>query len=287
MKLKYKIIRKLNTLSATEWDLLLYAIKRADQDTGIAYGVYYRDVIKDTGMCKQSFYNALWGLVKKGVIRVTRASDLDYDICVLDNGFPDHDWSEGYVKLSREVFHSKNFKKLKAHEKYLLMEFLKGTHENGHSMCIGVEKFYQKFQEILGVTRRVIREYLHNLKKFFSIGIKDGKYYITYLHSVFEDKERRGKAERSWHLEQFVRAECHRQHITYDEKALTETAYLPVQYQACGKKDWLLSVLKACISKSAEGIRFKDRTLKDKYTCKTGTGYSRWFYGPVGQALNP
>lgn len=268
MKLKYKIIHKLNTLNATEWALLLYVARRADQDTGTACGVYYRDVMRDTGMCKQSFYNALGGLEEKGIARVSRMSDVDYDICILDNGFPEHEWSDGYVKLSRKVFHSKSFKKLKAHEKYLLMEFMKSTHENGHSLCIGVEKFFQKYQEILGVTRRVIREYLHKLKKFFSIGIKDGKYYITYLHSVFEDKEHSGKSERSWHLEQVVRSECNRQHISYDDEALAETAYLPVQYQGCGKKEWLLSVLRACIAKSVEGIRFKDRELKDRYIHK-------------------
>lgn len=266
MKIKHEIIPKTNVLTAKEWDLLLYIISIEDQETGFVEGVHYRDVMKYTGMCKQSFYNAMGGLEQKNIVKVTRTSEVDYNMLILDNGFPDHNW-RGYVKLSRKVFRTEKFRKLKAHEKYMLFEFLKGTYENGHSMCIGVKKFYEKFQQLLGVTVRVLRSYLHNLKKFFSIGIKNGKYYITYLHSVFEDKDHSGKSEESVHLEQLVKKECHRNHISFDDDNLEDTAYLVKQYRTYqdGGTKGIIELLMYCIRMSIEGIRWKDRMLQSRY----------------------
>lgn len=270
MKIKYAIIPKLNTLSAKEMDLFLFMVKRQDQYTGCVEGIYYREAMKVTGMCKQSFYNALKGLEKKGIITVTKVSDMDYDICILGNAFPNREaWKEGYVKLNRKAFRSKAFWALKAHEKYLLLEFLKGTHENGHSIRIGVDMLYEKYKKILGVSKRVLRSYLHNLRKFFSIGIKDGKYYITYLHSVFET-ERGAKSEERQHWEHLVRKECWRNHVPEEEKNIEDTAELVHQYRQNLEDGTIgmLRILMRCIGRSVEGIERKKRKLNAKYVHK-------------------
>lgn len=266
MKIKYKIIEKLNTLTAKEMELFFYIVQHMNQAAGSTAGVHYRDVTKQTGMCKQSFYNALRGLEEKGVVAISRSSEIDYDIWILGNDFPNQgSYTEGYVNLNRMAFRSRNFKRLKAHEKYLLLEFMKGTHENGHSLQIGVDRLYQKFMEILGVTKRVLRGYLHSLKKFFSIGVKDGKYYITYLHSVFHDRYH-GKAEENWYLEHEARKECRRRHTSYTESDIEEMVRIVKQYrQLCGGTEDMLHILKECIRYSVEGVRWKDRMLKKKY----------------------
>lgn len=277
MKIKYTIISKLNTLSAKEMDLFFYLAQNMNQFNGYVEGVYYRDVMKVTGMCKQSFYNALKGLEEKGIVSVNKLSEVDYNVLILDNAFPDAEArSKGYVKLNRKAFRKKEFWQLKAHEKYMLLEFLKGTHENGSSIRIGVEKFYKKYRKLLGVSNRVIRGYLHNLRKFFSIGIKDGKYFITYLHSVFSDNARKQKkSEEAWYREHLVKKECWRNHIEYDEKSLISTAYLSRQYydffngrSEIEKIMEAAKTLMLCIRTSIEGIQRKERQLQPKYIHK-------------------
>lgn len=271
MKIKYTIICKLNKLSSKEMDLFFYLCQCMKQETGYVEGVYYRDVMKQTGMCKQSFYNALKGLEQKKIVTVTKQSEVDYNVLILDNDFPnDTERKKGYVKLNRKAFRSGRFWKLKAHEKYMLLEFLKGTHENGHSLQMKTENLYEKFRKLLGVTDRVIRGYLHNLRKFFSIGIKHGKYYITYLHSVFSDIDRESrikKAEVMWFREHLVRKECWRNHISYEESAINDTAELVKQYHEYSKTAGLdmIQLLMFCIRKSIEDTEWKERVLSVKY----------------------
>lgn len=270
MKLRYQVISKLNKLSNSEMKLFIYLVQSENQSTGLVEGVYYRDVMKHTGMCKQSFYNALSGLENKHIITVEKNSDVDYDVLILDNACPtEKERSEGYINLNRKVFHSAEFQNLKAQEKYLMFEFLKRTHENRGSMRVSVKHFYEDFKKILGVKARVLRSYLHNLKKFFSIGIKKGNYFITYLHSVFKKynvNDPGWKAERSWYLEQLVKKECHRLHISYTMEALADTAYLAVQYKEYVEKpNDILKALMLCIRTSIEGVRYSERTLENKY----------------------
>ena len=269
MKVSYEIIDKLHQLNRVEWDLFLYIVKAEDQATGKVEGVFYLDVMRHTGMCKQSFYNALRGLQEKNVITCEKNSEVDYDIVIPGNTFPnEQSLTRGYVSLNRKAFHSKSFQALKPYEKYLLMYFLKCTHEGRGSMKIGFHRFYEKFTKLLHISEKVLRSYLHSLKKFFSIGLKDGKYYITYLHSAFKQLaagDAAWKSERSWYLEGLIKKECHRQHISYDETSIKDVAYLPVQYQYYEEKKSLMEKVKSCIQQSISGIKYSERTLENKF----------------------
>lgn len=277
MKNKYTIIEKFHNLTSSEMKLIFYMMECQDQSTGCVKGLYYRDAVKHTGMCKQSFYNALRGLEKKNVIKVEKNSDLDYDIQIYGNAFPwkgtkEKTYQEGYVNLTMEVFHSEKFRKLKAHEKYLLLEFLKRTHEGRGSFCAGVQNFYEKWGKTLGVTKRVIRGYLHRLRDFFAIGIKNGKYYITYLHSIFKKPDPRApgyKRQELYTFEQWVRKECNRLHISYTADALEETAIYIMQYRPLvGKTEQAEAIVMRCIEKSVKKLRRCDRTLDKIYVHK-------------------
>lgn len=272
MKISYKLIDKLYQLNRVEWDLLLYIVKAEDQATGKVEGVFYRDVIKHTGMCKQSFYNALRGLQEKNVISCEQNSEVDYDVSIPDNAFPNKEsLHNGYVNLNRKAFHSKAFQMLKPHEKYLLFYFLKSTHEGRGSKEIGFQRFYEKFTKLLKISKKVLRSYLHTLKQFFSIGLKGENYYITYLHSEFKHLspgDAAWKSERSWYLEGLVKKECHRQHISYDEQSLEDVAYLPVQYQNFEEKKSLLEKIRSCIQQSIAGVKYSERILENRYIHK-------------------
>lgn len=270
MRIKYSLLDRIKNLTSTELDFLLYIARKQDL-RGCVVGVHNQDVCRNTGMCKQSFYTAMRGLEKKGVIRTFKASEIDYDITILDNDFSyDGAFNEGYINLQRSVFRQKHFKKLKAKEKWMLMYFLHITHENSSSYRIGTKTFYDKFTKLLRVSGRVIRSYLHNLRRFFSIGIVKGKYFITYRHSVFKAKDEIG-TERCCH-ENFVAAAARRNRIrevTY--QSIRDTAELVKQYRqdAAVRGYDIFEILRICIRESVKDKeRPKDRKLQDKYIHK-------------------
>lgn len=210
-------------------DFFLYVARYQDLG-GHVVGVHNKDVCEHTGMCKQSFYTVMRSLNQKGLISVAKNSEIDYDITILANDFSyDGAYKEGYINLHRQIFHKVAFKKLKANEKYLLFELLKRTHENSSSYHVGTKKFYSVFTGLLGVTERVIRYYLHNLRKFFSVGIKNGQYWITYMHSVFHEQESKGVEEQEFEF--FIQSICRREKVSGSEQEIHDTARLIKQYR--------------------------------------------------------
>lgn len=270
MRIKYCLLDRIKNLTPTEMDFLLYIAKKQDLK-GHVIGVHNQDVCRNTGMCKQSFYTSMRGLEKKGVITVKKASDIDYDIVILDNDCSyEGAFHEGYIDLQRSVFHKKQFKQLKVREKWMLLYFLHITHEGSGSYCIGSRTFYDKFAKLLGLTERVIRSYLHALRSFFSVGLVKGKYYITYLHRVFNPKDR--KKVEAWEHENFVEAIARRNKIrNITDLELAETIKLITQYRHIAKDQAfnIFDVLRMAIEISvAEKERPKDRRLNFKYIHK-------------------
>lgn len=256
MRIKYSLLPKLRNLSNREMDFFLF-IARYQSVSGRVVGVHNKEVCKHTGMCKQSFYTVMRSLDQKGLISVVKNSEIDYDITILNNDFSyDGAYKEGYINLHRQIFHKSVFKRLKANEKYLLFELLKRTHENRSSYHVGTRKFYSIFTGLLGVTERVIRYYLHNLRKFFSVGIKNGQYWITYMHSVFHETEAKGVEEQEFEF--YIEAICRRDKVVGSKQEIHDTARLIKQYRP-RYKDWYHSSLEQlktdiamCIHYSAE-----------------------------------
>lgn len=248
-------------------DFLLYVARHQDPEGNII-GVYYNDVCKQTGMCKQTFYSCLKSLQEKEIITYTKNTDIDYDLRILGNDFSyKESYKEGYINLNRIVFRCGKFKKLKANEKWLLLEFLKITHSAGASHQIGTKKFYDKYKKILNVTTRVLRYYLHSLKFFFTIGIKDKKYFITYIGRVFN--ARSGESEEEQYLWQRIRNCCRREKVKdVTERNVRDTANLVSQYRnlaAIGNQD-IISILLQAIRLSVQ--EQENKRLHSKYVHK-------------------
>ena len=272
MRIKYSLIDKLKNLTSTEMDLFLY-IAKYQRLNGFVAGVHNQDVCRATGMCKQSFYTAMRGLERKEIVKISRTSDIDYDFLILGNDFTGDDafkaGCEGYIDLSRSIFHKKQFKQLKAKEKWLLLYFLHCTHDNSSSYRIGTGNFYKKFCTLLGVTKRMVRSYLHSLRAFFSVGIVKGIYYITYKRSVFNQKQ--GEQEKQEH-EFFASALLRRNKIRkYNQEALAETAKLIKQYRGIAHDSGynIFDVLEKAVRESIpDESKPKDRKLSYKYVHK-------------------
>ncbi|MBO5485046.1 MAG: hypothetical protein J5979_07540 [Lachnospiraceae bacterium] len=210
----------------------------------------------------------MWGLEKKGLIVIERCSGIDYDITIQDNDFSYKEaWKEGYVNLHRKIFHQKRFLHLKAKEKYMLMYFLKITHENSSSYRIGIATFYAKFCKELHVTARVVRSYLHSLRAFFSVRIKDGKYFITYRSNVFRDSI--PDRIESWYPKAFVSAIARRFKLRdVTQKQIEDTAYFFKQYKQIAQEQNLdiFQLIEEAVRRVAlEEEKPKKRKLNPKY----------------------
>lgn len=282
MKIKCEIIPKLNNLTNVEWKVFQYIVSCMNQTTGRTKGVFYRDVMEHTGCCKQSFYNALKGMSEKGVITYTKNSEVDYDVTITDNYFPgDREREKGYISLSRDVFYSDDYKQLKAHEKYMLLYLMKCTYEGGSQYHKKKTDFLEDFAQLLNVTTRVIKGYLHSMKQFFYINVRAGILYVKYRPKVFGKLQQGNpeyRTEEMHEYESVIRTECHRNHINYDAAQITDTANLIRQHRkklamesgekkTSGSKE-VLNVILESIRDSVKGIQRKDRELSPSYIHK-------------------
>ncbi len=283
MKVSFLLIRKPNMakLSNVGMSLLFYLLIHQDEK-GKVWGVHYKDVVKATGMCKQSFYNAMQELYKKELIKKPEKIDDGsyYNIFIHDNDFSDKDFDTGYVNLQRKVFHKEKFKKLKSHEKYLVLYFMMRTYENTIRFKIKPKNLYKNLMELFGVTKRVVRSYIHSIRKYFSVGIKSGLYYITYESGELNEKT--GKAERFYRDRAFViylKNKNKIKTVSEKEKEIDQLAELIYQYRqtAVKKGKDIKSVFERVIRYlvNESGVqRIKDRRLPDvKLTNKTISEY--------------
>lgn len=204
-RIKLDVFKRLfdKKLTGNEIDFII-TLSHLQDDRGVVCGLHYREMMKETGMSAQAFYDCKKSLEKKGIICVNRVMN-DYDITLIGNDFSqytDSDYQTGYisyVKTNCKMFSDCNWKKLKPAQKLLAMDLL-NIHKasKGRTYRIGREKFFQKYANgtaadgterkgLLDISERTLQKYLKLLKLYFYIGIKDGMYFIT-LRSYFSEE---------------------------------------------------------------------------------------------------
>lgn len=280
MKYKCSKIDNLILLTSCQIDILIALVRRSDERYALVRGVYYKDIKKDVrgshskkrGMrnqecSNQTFYNGLKELEKMGIIKVRKASDLDYDVYICGNEYgTDANYSkEPYINFNDDVFYSSSFKNLKAHEKYLFLYFYQYTFQNGEKNTWKKNKkdFYEEMTKKLDVTDSVLRRYLKQLKLFFSIGTLKGNLLIT-RKVIARKKKKKEKTEERWMIEQYIISECHRLRIKYENseiKGLVELLKGKRKHFNHNGTFVALGKLLACLEKSVEGYKYKDREL--------------------------
>ena len=228
-KIKYCVLDRLlrADLSRAEMDFILH-ISHYQDDSGCVSGIYYRDICNALQISYQTFYDVLHSLQVKEIISVTKAYYGDWDVTILDNSF--QDGITGYVSTGDDLFLDPEFQKCGPQEKLLALEFLKiaKNPSNGGKYKIGKEKLYEKYCKLFSVTKRVFLRYLHRLRKFFSMIVTEGIYYIR------PGKNYRGKNKGRTdtellreHVKRFV---LRRNRATYTEEEGKDVARLLTQY---------------------------------------------------------
>lgn len=265
-RLRNAIVKRMfeKRLTSTQVSFLLY-ISRVQDIHGDVKGIYYKDACKDLGISYQQFYNLLRDMRDAGFIQYEKASYYDYNIKIIGN-----DWEgrphKDYVNTNKAMFYDPFFHKMKGNEKLLAIEFQKFVEINRCSFHQKVEGLYEKYMRIFGVTKRVIRGYLHVLKRFFSIGIKDGQFYIS-LRKEYKEKGPVESEEGSLN-EHEVKVFCRRNriHPVDGSKDFWDVGRLSVQYrpEAEEKKKNIWRLLQECIKTSVSGLKGESRKLRPK-----------------------
>lgn len=253
-------------LTKCEMNLILFLSFYQDE-YGRIYGVHYKDVSDKTGMSYQEFYNAKKSLEEKGFIRCEKSNRIDHDITILNNAFlTREDDKKGYINTSHNIFHTKEFYQMKAGAMLLAMKLMKNTYDERGYFLIGVKKFYEKYTQIFGVTKRVLRNYLKQLKEFFSIGIKEGKYYIEPKKIIYRKPS--GKTEAECLRQQRTEAVLRRNRIknaTAKESGEICTFFRQYEAIAADKGKRLFFLLDKSIEKSVEQLNRDKKGKKDSF----------------------
>jgi len=201
-KMKNQLMEKVIAadLTSVEFDVYMYLFSIQDR-YGQITGVYYKDVLEQTKVrdcsgdviedvtvrerSKYSFYLALEGLTKKGLIRTSKSHAADIDVTIMGSSFYHDERYIDYTALNKAMLFSPAFRSMKVKAKLLALELLQliGKQEKHGSISylIGTEEFYKKYTKKLKVAKRAIQHYLTQLRKFFNIHIKDHKYMIKNL----------------------------------------------------------------------------------------------------------
>lgn len=247
-------------LSKYETLFIIY-ISQYQDNRGRVHGVYYKDICKALNISIQKFYDLKRSLEAKGVIRVIKCDYTDWDIQIIDNDFTyPESFNEGYINMSHNIFQHEDFFNLKAGAMLLAMQFMKISYSGRGSYNIGTDKFYEKYTELLGVTKRVIQNYMTALRKFFSIGIKNKQFWITPLTKVYKGIGAASDAE--VYREHIGKVVCRRSRIQFNSKSFRDTIDLMKQYGQQLKDqtaDIFMSAVKQSLEKANENQKNKSK----------------------------
>lgn len=264
-KLKYDIIKKLmeSEVTSTEINLLLY-MSHYQSDRGSVTGVYYKSVSDELNISYQAFYDALYGLEKKGFIMIRKGSYYDWDVLILNHDCQGYDFEKNsdkisYLRTGRDIFYSQQFYRLKAKEKLLAMYILVLSEAGKGYYQIGTKEFYNKFQKLFQVTKRALQNYLQKLKGFFSIGIKDKKYWMRPKKSLKEKK--RTPTNKKIFAEGITAAIVRRTRAVFTDEDYRETEKIASQYFP----EFQYTVQKGFMRAVERSIELRNESIANKY----------------------
>lgn len=232
-KIRASVVERLEKAKLTNKELSIFLhLCQYQTEAGTVSGIYYKDICAALKLSNQTFYSSLYQLRDCGLINLWKADRIDWDIQIIGNDCSNIEEvkKEGYLSVADGLFASEKFKKLKANEKIMAMRLLVYCRSGQRTYKEGKKSFLDKMEKMLGCGLRAVKKYLTALKELFSIGIKDGMYFVTI---------RCGVADRVWgaptdtelELGQKVHAACNRNKISEDDKANKDTAELAKQYR--------------------------------------------------------
>lgn len=259
-KIKDILIKRMFRFGLTKYQYItMFELIQMSNEQG-RVNVYYKDIIKTVGCSNATFYNVINELEELGFIAKTK-NDIykaEIDITICGNDFLVDDY-KNYVQTNIEFFNNKMYKTLSGGAirtfLYLLFRVMKAkysydTTSNFHKRNkLDYNECYASIAKSIGVTKRMLKQYLNDLlkNKIISIGLEKMEYakhkhdVITVAHSVLAkatvDITEKGKTVTKTtpalhsHFKHFIKNVCRRKNIgTSNERNIDDTAMLMTQY---------------------------------------------------------
>lgn len=272
-KIKNHIIDKMIEMKLTSNEIdFMICISRYQNENGKVLGVHYKKVCEEMKMSYQSFYDVKGSLCEKGLITCRKSNLIDHDITIVGNQFgynAEEKRQAGYINTAHDLFSNSKYLALRAGAKLLAIELLRmsyfGNKETRGQFHIGTKRFYEKYEKIFQVSKRVLRSYLMDLKDFFSIGIVDRMYYVRPKVLVY--KKPGTKSENDNLIEHNVGVICKRNRMTASREKQKKDLYsLCRQYrnsaESLGKN--IYEVFTSAVVKSIQMMNESHKKIKDR-----------------------
>ena len=238
-KLAYSKLHSLTDLTKTGMNLFLHLVFLSDEE-GNVIRYPYQSAKEDLGMCMQSFYNARNELEKKGHIHV----NLNGNIKIIGN--EEKEWTKGFIYLNKNYYHSEAFYKLKAKEKYLVLDFMYNAGKTGYYIR-RKDELVSTLCVQLNVKRRQIRAYMQTLRKCMDISIQNGCYVIMPKRDFFRHKYVQNPKE--VYLIHNVKEVLHNEGFECTDKQAKDIVRVTRQYKKKGE-----DLIKAAFLNSITGL---------------------------------
>ena len=152
-----------------EIDLLIY-LCQFQNGYGDVIGINYETTINEIGICKSSFYNMLYSMEKKEIIKINELSEHGYwAVTILNNKYTSsEDCKKGYINMNYQILHSDGFKKLTKAEKIIVLNILRvGDFANDY-----VRITFPKIKEWTGCSMRSVKKFIQSIKDLFKNEMK-------------------------------------------------------------------------------------------------------------------
>lgn len=281
-------VKSNESLTSNEINVYLRLFKMQNKDNYVQ-GVHWRELVNFLKISKSGYYYSIVELENKGYIKREKLNRMDTDIIIQDhdlNGLisnleksQNHD---KYINLNMNVFNDKEFYKLKANEKRLILLFIKRlTGQNDGKLFYDPGNEFEVYAKELGVDKlpegvdkkdnpyRCIKKYFNNIKQWIQVSddiVINGKvkHIVTLLKGTTNMPKRlftqsRGLKEKNIYAEydcqeHILKTFLRRNKIEYNDQNLADTTWLIRQYKNRFKnaKEDIYSYIKSSIFTSLE-----------------------------------
>lgn len=158
------------SLTSKEISAIILLAKIQD-DKGYCFGVYWQHISEYGSISKSGYYHVIKELESKKFIRQDESHNICMNIYVLDNNIESlSSEDDKYIDLNLFVFDDKEFYKLKANEKRLLLHLiLDSKDENTFTDINNVYELYRKYSKLLNTKEKCVSKYFTSIEKWVKI----------------------------------------------------------------------------------------------------------------------